>query len=81
MNTLYFNDIESLSFNKTFNFLGNIFCFSSLDTYSIKSRASGDPNLNSIAVAWSGMENIVELGFGFSNFILHGVNVGTGKIT
>ena len=81
MNTLYFDNIESLSFNKTFNFLGNIFCFSSLDSYSIRSRATGDINLNSIAVAWTGMENIIESGFGYSNFILHGVNLGTGKIT
>lgn len=81
MNTLYFNDIESLSFNKTFNFLGNIFCFSSLDSYSLKSRVTGDSNLNSISVAWTGMENIIGSGFGYSNFILHGVNVGTGKIT
>jgi len=81
MNTLYFNDIESLSFNKTFNFLGNIFCFSSLDSYSIKSRVTGDSNLNSISVAWTGMENIINSGFGYSNFVLHGVNLGTGKIT
>ena len=81
MNTLYFDNIESLSFNKTFNFLGNIFCFSSLDSYSIRSRVTGDINLNSISVAYTGMENIIESGFGYSNFILHGVNLGTGKIT
>jgi hypothetical protein len=42
---------------------------------------TGDSKLNSISVAWTGMENIIGSGFGYSNFILHGVNLGTGKIT
>jgi hypothetical protein len=80
MNILSLNNIESLSFNKTFNFLGDIFCFSSLDSYSVTSRVTGDIQLNSISVAWTGMRNLIETGFGYLNFIVHGVDLGTGKI-
>jgi hypothetical protein len=52
-----------------------------LDSYSIRSRVTGDSNLNSISVAYTGMKNIIESGFGYSSFVLHGINLGTGKIT
>jgi len=80
MNILSLNNVESLSFNKTFNFLGDIFCFSSLDSYSITSRVTGDAGLNNIGIAWTGMGNLIETGFGYLNFIIHGVDLGTGKI-
>lgn len=80
MNILSLNDVESLSFDKSFNFLGDIFTYSSLDSYSIKSRVTGDSSLNNISVAWSGMGNLIETGFGYLNFIIHGVDLGTGKI-
>jgi hypothetical protein len=80
MDILSLNEIESLSFDKTFNFLGDIFCYSSLDSYSVRSRVTGDISLNNISIAWTGMKNFIESGFGYLNFIVHGVNLGTGKI-
>jgi|688.fasta_scaffold14727_3 hypothetical protein len=80
MNILSLNNVESLSFDKTFNFLGDIFTYSSLDSYSIRSRVTGDYYLNNISVSWSGMENLIESGFSYLNFIIHGVDLGTGKI-
>jgi hypothetical protein len=80
MNILSLNNVETLSFDKTFNFLGDIFSYSSLDSYSITSRSTGDINLNNISVAWTGMKNLIESGFGYLNFIIHGVDLGSGKI-
>lgn len=72
---------ELMSYNKTYNYWGDVFNYNSLSSYSIRGRVSGDPIVSGIRYAWSGMEALVTGSLGYQGFIINGVNFGTGKVT
>lgn len=83
MATLSINNIESLSYQREYNFLGEIFCYSSIDSYTIKSRVKGtgsNPEA-SIDPIWSGLDNITKNSLNYYDFIIDNLSLGSGKIT
>jgi hypothetical protein len=82
MPDLILNSIESMSFQRNFNFLGDIFNFNSVDSYSLRSRVKSTGELEySIRPIWSGLYNRTSSGLAYYGFIIDGINLGTGKIT
>lgn len=72
---------ELMSYAKTFNYWGDIFNYNSVSSYTVNGRVSGDPNLSGIYYAWSGMQTLINSGLAYQDFVINGVNFGTGKVT
>lgn len=82
MATLPITDVESLSYTRQYNFLGDIFCYNSTDSYTIKSRVrnTGVNPEASIEPVWSGVDNKMANSLNYYGFTIDNLFLGSGRI-
>jgi hypothetical protein len=83
MATLPLSNVESLSYQRVFNFLGEIFCYNSTDVYTISSRVrnTGSNPEYSIDPVWDNISDTMSNSLNYYDFTIDGVQLGSGRIT
>lgn len=90
MPELSLSNVESLSYERAFNYWGDVFNYNSVDSYTIRSRVksteiAGHPigtgiTDHSIDPVWSLLDSVSSTGLNYYGFKIDGVSLGTGKI-
>lgn len=82
MGSIALTGIETLSFQRTLNYWGDIFHCNSTDVYTVQSRVRNTGDFEySVAPIYDKIGQLTSTGLSYYGFTIDGVNVGTGRIT